>query len=107
MAIRKPRPAGLHHKEAAHAEAPIWPYSISETTVQVRPDGSIMIPAAFARLLAAEAGDAVLLRMMSDGHLEADSEYGRSSTGKPSGKRYSTEEFMAHLEEVAEAAKPE
>jgi len=107
MAIRKPKPAARHYKEAAHAEAPIWPYSISETTVRVRPDGSITIPAAFARLLGPEAGDAVLLRMMSDGHLEVDSESGRSSTGKPSGKRYSTEEFLAQLEEVAEAAKPE
>ena len=49
-----------------------WPYSISERLVRVRPDGTIVVPATLARLLGAEPGDEIQVRVMADGTLAVD-----------------------------------
>lgn len=108
MAIRKPQPTHRHRPDSAPVEeALVWPYSISELKVRVRPNGTIVIPATFARLFAPEAGDEVTLQVMSDGHLEADTQHGRGpAKTRSSGKYYTSEEFLKHLEDVDAELKP-
>ena len=75
MAIRKPRAANPPESRPQPVPGG-WPYSIQERTVRVAADGSIRIPATFARLFAFE-WEEVVVRLFSDGHVEIDCAEGR------------------------------
>ncbi|MGE0601807.1 MAG: hypothetical protein AB7J35_20610 [Dehalococcoidia bacterium] len=104
MAIR--RPLNLHPRsnESAPDDVSRWPYPIAEQTVQVRRDGTIVIPASLAQMIAPELGDSVTLKVLSDGHLEADSDVGRSGPSRSTrAEARSAEDFIETLKREAEA----
>ena len=98
MAMRKvsvEEPAGDEPEEASR-----WPYPIQERTLKVQADGTLRLPATFARMFALE-GEEVSATLFSDGHIEMDAPGGRQdpTSAEPGSKIYwSDEEFIAALE---------
>ena len=101
MAIRKP--VKLRQPSArAERDESRWPYPVAEQTVQVRQDGSIVIPPGLAQMVAPEVGESVTLRVLSDGHIEADSLSGRARAPENSAVgALSTDEFIERLKREA------
>ena len=77
MAMRKvslEEPVG--DEQSAPDEASSWPYPIQERTLKVQADGTLRLPATFARMFALE-GEEVSATLFSDGHIEMDAPGGR------------------------------